>query len=108
MSEAEKGRIVPTNTAGASRAGTERAHTVTLTERADVAVTGVIEVLSFDESSVLLRTAVGDLALEGTGLRVHTLDVEGGRLAVSGEVQALYYSERQEGDRRARRGRPMK
>ncbi|MBQ3063202.1 MAG: sporulation protein YabP [Clostridia bacterium] len=92
MPEIEKGRVAPD----------KKSHTLTLNERTDVQITGVSEVVSFDEASVLLETSVGTLVLEGTGLRVHTLDVAGGRLAVSGEISGLYYSHGHEGERRRR------
>lgn len=104
MSETEKGRAAPVGATSKGVVSAAKSHTVTVFERADVQITGVVEVVSFDESSVFLKTAAGDLVLEGTGLRVHVLDVEGGRLAVSGELLGLYYSTRQENERRARRG----
>ena len=103
MSETGKGRVAPTGMA--PQGAMQKPHTLTLTARTDAQITGVLEVLSFDDCTVALKTGVGDLLLEGTGLRVHELDVEGGRLAVSGEISALYYSTRQEGERRARRSR---
>ena len=81
-----------------------KSHGVTLTARTDAVVTGVLEVISFDETLVLLKTAAGDMVLEGIGLRVHTLDVEGGRLAVTGEISGLYYQNGRENEKRPRRG----
>ena len=107
MSEAGKGRIPPKTgdaAAGSAPAKTATKHTVMLSERAEVQITGVLEVVSFDESAVLLHTSVGALLLEGAALRVHMLDVEGGRLAVSGEISGLYYSAAHGSDKRARRG----
>lgn len=107
MSETEKGRITPKTgsiSTGAVPSKPVKPHVITLTERADVQITGVSEVVSFDEGAVLLHTSVGALMLEGAGLRVHVLDVEGGRLAVSGEISGLYYSTRHEGEKRTRRG----
>lgn len=69
-----------------------KAHTLTLTARASAEITGVLEVISFDESAVVLQTQAGELTLEGTGLRVGVLDIAGGRLQVSGEVSGVFYS----------------
>ena len=98
MSDTGKGRVTPQGAVSAAKA-----HAVVVTERKDVEVTGVLEVVSFDESSVLLKTVVGNLALEGAELRVRILDVEGGRLSVSGELSMLYYSTAE--GHRGRRGR---
>lgn len=73
-------------------------HDLTLQQRQKLAVTGVEEVVSFDESAVVLRTALGMLMVHGQGLQLKTLSVEGGQTAVEGSISALVYEEpRQEG-----------
>ena len=73
-------------------------HDLTLQQRQKLAVTGVEEVVSFDESAVVLRTAQGMLMVHGQGLQLKTLSVEGGQTAVEGSISALVYEEpRQEG-----------
>ena len=68
-------------------------HSITLISRATAQICGVSEVESFDEESVILQTDCGRLTLEGAELRVGTLDIARGELAVSGRISALYYSE---------------
>lgn len=70
----------------------QRAHQVTLTEREQLTVTGVLEVLSFDESEVLLTTPHGKLLIRGQGLQVLKTDVQSGQVAVMGTVSELLYS----------------
>ena len=73
-------------------------HKLTLDNRNRLGVTGVTEVLSFDENAVLLRTELGILTVLGQGLRLKTLSPEGGQVAVEGEVGSLSYEEpRQKG-----------
>ena len=73
-------------------------HKLNLEERRKLAVTGVTEVVSFDEDSVLLRTALGTLLIQGQQLQLKTLTLEGGNVAVEGQISALTYEEpRQEG-----------
>ena len=73
-------------------------HKLNLEERRKLAVTGVMEVVSFDEDSVLLRTALGTLLIQGQQLQLKTLTLEGGNVAVEGQISALTYEEpRQEG-----------
>lgn len=67
-------------------------HTLSLLDRAHAEISGVIEVHSFDEESVVLDTAGGELTLEGTGLRVGVLDLARGVVVVDGNVSALYYT----------------
>lgn len=74
------------------RKGTEK-HMVTLTERERISVTGVLEVLSFDEESVVADTERGILIIRGLGLHVNKLNLDDGLLGVDGEIDALEYSE---------------
>jgi sporulation protein YabP len=56
-------------------------------------ISGVKQVISFDDNSVLLLTECGELLLEGSGLKVDELNVQSGDVAVSGEVSALIYTD---------------
>lgn len=68
-------------------------HNLTLTERKSLSMTGVTEVVSFDEDSVVLRTALGTLVVHGRELQLKTLTLEGGNVAVEGQISALIYEE---------------
>ena len=68
-------------------------HKVTLSERQTLTVTGVSEVVSFDDTTVQLNTVRGCLFVHGKQLRLKNLTPEGGQLAVSGTVPALVYEE---------------
>ena len=68
-------------------------HSLSLRERQKLAVSGVTEVVSFDESGVVLRTALGTLLVQGQDLQLKTLSAEGGQVAVEGSISALVYEE---------------
>ena len=68
-------------------------HKLTLDSREKLIVTGVTEVLSFDEGSVVMKTHLGTLTVLGENLVLKTLSAEGGNLAVSGHVSAVQYEE---------------
>lgn len=68
-------------------------HRLTLNERKQLSMTGVTEVVSFDENTVVLRTELGTLVIQGSGLQLKTLSLEGGQIAVDGSVAALHYEE---------------
>ena len=68
-------------------------HRLSLNERRELTMTGVTEVVSFEESAVVLRTALGTLLVQGKDLQLKTLSLEGGQVAVEGEVCALIYEE---------------
>ena len=68
-------------------------HKLILTQRQQLTMTGVTEVVSFDETAVVLRTELGTLVVQGRDLQLKTLSVEGGQVAVEGTVSALSYEE---------------
>ena len=68
-------------------------HRIVLEGRQKLTVTGVTEVVSFDETAVVLRTELGTLLVQGRDLQLKTLSVEGGQVAVEGTVSALGYEE---------------
>lgn len=72
-------------------------HRVTVNERKSLTVTGVTEVLRFDEGSVVLRTGLGILEVQGRELKLKTLSQDGGLMAVEGQISGLFYEEPREG-----------
>lgn len=68
-------------------------HKLTLNSRSHLTMTGVTEVVSFDDSTVVLRTELGTLLVQGRDLQLKTLSTEGGQVAVEGNVAALIYEE---------------
>ncbi len=77
----------------------QQPHRLTLDERKNLTVSGVTEVVSFDEAAVILRTARGTLMVRGQDLHLKTLSLDGGQVAVDGMVTALLYEEpRREGN----------
>ena len=68
-------------------------HKLTLNERRQLTMTGVSEVVSFDDTAVLLKTQLGMLNIHGKDLQLKQLSPEGGQVAVEGTVSALIYEE---------------
>ena len=68
-------------------------HGLTLNERSRLTMTGVTEVVSFDENAVVLHTALGALTIHGKDLQLKTLSLDGGQVAVTGTVSALVYED---------------
>ena len=72
-------------------------HKLCLNERKSLTMTGVTEVVSFDDSAVVLRTCLGTLLVQGQELQLKTLSLEGGQVAVEGSISALTYEEPRQG-----------
>ncbi len=68
-------------------------HSLTMHERRKLSVTGVTEVVSFEDTAVVLNTGLGTLVIQGRQLQLKTLSVDGGQVAVEGTVSALGYEE---------------
>lgn len=75
-------------------------HHLTLEDRERLTVSGVEEVESFDEATIVMVTAQGVLVVRGEGLHIEKLSLDGGDLKVEGLVESLTY----EADRRGRGG----
>lgn len=78
------------------------AHTLTLHGRGKAVLSGVQSVSCFHDQEIVLETAEGELALLGENLHIEQLNLEDGRLNVTGTISGLEYSDRPIG--RERRG----
>ncbi len=68
-------------------------HGLTLNQRSKLTMTGVTEVVSFDEMAVVLRTSLGTLVVQGRDLQLKALSPDGGGVAIEGTVSAMIYEE---------------
>ena len=74
-------------------AETQLPHKLSLNERRALTMTGVTEVVSFEENAVVLHTSLGILVAQGRDLQLKTLSPEGGHVLVEGMFSALIYEE---------------
>ena len=77
-------------------------HKLTLVSRNQLSVSGVKEVLSFDPSLVELLTELGELSVDGEGMRMGTLDTKDGIVELEGNIIAITYSSA-DGEKHGRR-----
>ena len=75
-------------------------HEFCVKDRQSIAVSGVKEMLGFDEQAVRMLTVSGELSIEGDGLRVKALDVERGCVTVEGRIDGVNYLDETPVDRR--------
>ncbi len=71
-------------------------HSVTLEDRRHLTISGVEDVERFDETAVVLSTAQGALTVQGSGLHIEQLSLNGGDLKVEGLIESLSYEDRAE------------
>lgn len=70
----------------------ERKSNLALENRKKIILTGVVEVLSFDEEKILLNTCLGMLTVKGEGLKMNKLDVQNGDVVIIGKISAMIYT----------------
>ncbi|KEI04482.1 sporulation protein YabP [Clostridium botulinum] len=63
-----------------------------LENRNKLMITGVVEVVCFDEKIIILDTRLGTLTIKGEGLKVQKLDVQNGEVAISGHINSCVYT----------------
>ena len=71
-------------------------HEITLSNRNKMSLTGVTDVISFNDDRVDLKTNMGKLVIKGKGLNINKLNTDSGNLDVTGEVQLLEYVNRRD------------
>lgn len=69
------------------------AHNVILESRRMLSLSGVKDVDSFDEQTVVLLTELGELTVRGLKLHISHLDQETGEVSIDGEISELIYAD---------------
>ena len=64
-------------------------HRLMLERQKGGTITGIREVISFDEKEILLHTEEGKLSVKGEALHVKHLDLESGEISLAGRIAYL-------------------
>ena len=65
-----------------------------LENREKLSISGVLDVLSFDDQVVIVETELGLLNVKGDNLRINKLSIDNSEVVVEGEICSLSYSEK--------------
>ena len=68
-------------------------HSISISERKTINITGVKKIDSFDNEEFLLETTMGYLAIKGEGLEIIKLDTYQGNVSIKGKINSLNYME---------------
>lgn len=63
-----------------------------LENREKLNVSGVLDVLSFDDQIVMVETELGLLTVKGENIRINKLSLDTSEIVVEGEIDSLTYS----------------
>ncbi len=66
-----------------------------LENRKKLSITGVNEVISFNDQAIILTTNLGSLTLKGKNLKMNKLDVQNGDVMITGKINSFEYSEKE-------------
>jgi len=64
-----------------------------LENREKLSISGVLDVLSFDDQVVIVETELGLLTIKGDNLHINKLSIDTSEVIVEGEIYHLAYSE---------------
>lgn len=65
-----------------------------LENREKLSISGVLDVLSFDDQVVVVETELGLLNVKGENLRINKLSLDTSEVIVEGDIYSLFYSEK--------------
>lgn len=68
-------------------------HQLTLVDREEMTVEGVMSLGSADEVEIVMETERGLLAIKGEGLNIQQLNLEKGNIVVEGLIKSLVYDD---------------
>ncbi|MCI9147167.1 MAG: sporulation protein YabP [Hungatella sp.] len=69
-----------------------RPHRLMMQDRSVLSVSGIRDVVSFDENQIIVDTDMGLLTMKGKDLHVSRLTLEKGEVDVDGTLDSLVYS----------------
>lgn len=79
----------------------KRVHKLMIHNRRSCNLTGVSDVLSFDENEIILETDQGMLMMKGKELHVSRLMLDKGEVDIDGRIDSVTYSEQSSKSERA-------
>ena len=73
---------------------------ILIRSRKHIDITGVRDVVSFDDRAVVMATSGGDMTVEGEELKIGVLDTEKGIVSVDGKICAVIYYDNEPTEKR--------
>ncbi len=71
----------------------EHRQDIIISDRARLSISGVEDVQSFDQTSVILKTNNGMVAVDGEELRIGELSTESGKIYIEGRIGGVVFFE---------------
>ncbi len=68
-------------------------HNLSMENREKLKISGVSDVDSFDDETVIIYTQMGELTVKGKNLQINSLSTEVGELTMQGNIVSLVYTD---------------
>ncbi len=62
-------------------------------QRKRIELSGIDEVESFTDNTIVMRSLLGTVTVEGEGLKIDRFSTEKGELVITGRFDSVYYSD---------------
>lgn len=72
----------------------EKGHSLLIENRGRIALTGIEDVISFDEHAVVLASTAGVLTVDGEALHIIKMNVDNKELGIEGKINGIAYIDR--------------
>ena len=73
---------------------------IVIQKKEKTVVTGVEDILSFDDELVIVQTELGMLTLKGENLKMNKLNLDNNELIIEGKICAIAYSDNNQIERK--------
>ena len=71
----------------------DRQQMLTLTDRRDLCVNGVLEIISYDSENIILYTVLGDMRIKGSELEVERAFTGSGNVEIRGKICSIHFGD---------------
>ncbi len=71
--------------------GESTKHDVIIKSREKTEMTGILDVTSFDDGSIIVQTAESGISIDGENLKIEKFDAESGDFILNGKINGFYY-----------------
>ena len=86
----------------------QQVQNINIQMRRHMEISGVQDVVSFDELGIILKTICGELTVEGKDIKVGVLDTDRGIVTIDGKIDSIFYGDLDEDKKRGFFGKLLK
>lgn len=68
-------------------------HDMILESRKKATMTGILDVESFDEETIIAKSNCGEITVQGSSLKISKLSVDSGDMVIEGVINSVVYTD---------------